>query len=86
MLTKEMLESMPQDTVFATGVVNEPGLYHIPVRWLAVRGGIADWAIYYHKEKMGIKYIRDCGDKCFTEEIIKKLVPCDEDAFKAYRH
>jgi len=86
MLTKEMLEAMPEGTVFATGVVNEPGLYKEPVRWLAVRGGIADWAIYYHKEAMGIAYIRDHGDKCFTKEIIKKLVPCDEDAFKAYRY
>ncbi len=86
MLTKEMLEAMPLDTIFATGVTTHKGLYKEPVRWLAVRGGIADWAIYYHEEAMGIKYIRDHGDKCFTEDIIKKLVPCDETAFKAYRY
>jgi hypothetical protein len=86
MLTKKMLEEMPPDTIFTTGVVNEPGLYAEPVRWLAVRGGIADWAIYYHKEESSITYVRDYGDKCFTKEIIKKLVPCDEDAFQAYRY
>lgn len=86
MLTKEMLEAMPPDTIFATGVVNEPGLYIAPVRWLAVRGGIWDWAIYYHKEESSMEFVRDHGDKCFTEEIIKKLVPCNEDAFKMYRY
>jgi len=86
MLTKEMLEAMPSDTIFATGVVNEPGLYREPVRWLAVSGGIADWAIYYHKEESSMSFIRNHGDKCFTKDIIKKLVPCNEDAFKAYRY
>lgn len=86
MLTKKMLEVMPPDTVFATGVVNEPGLYKEPVRWVAVRGGIWDWAIYYHKEESSIEFVRDHGDKCFTEEIIKRLVPCDETAFETYRY
>ena len=86
MLTKQMLEAMPDGTVFATGVTMNEGLHKEPVRWLAVKGGIADWAIYYHKEAMGIAYVRDYGGKCFTESIIKELVPCDEDAFKAYRY
>lgn len=86
MLTKEMLEAMPEDTAFATGVTTDRRLHEESVRWVAVRGGIADWAIYYHKESMGIKYIRDHGDKCFTKDIIKLLVPCDENASKAYRY
>ena len=86
MLTKKMLEAMPSGTVFATGVTANKGLHKEPVRWLATRGGIADWAIYYHKEAMGIAYIKDHGDKCYTKSIIKELVPCDEDAFKAYRY
>ena len=86
MLTKGMLEAMPPSTIFATGVVNEPGLYIEPVRWLAVRGGIADWAIYYHKEESSMAFVRDSGDKCFTKEIIKKLVPCNKGAFNAYRY
>lgn len=87
MLTKKMLEAMPPGTIFATGVVKEPQLYELSaVRWLAKRGGIADWAIYYHRKEYDAKWIKDYGDKCFTEEIIKRLVPCDEDAFKAYRY
>lgn len=86
MLTKKMLEAMPPGTVFATGVVSEPGLYMEPVRWLAKRGGIADWAIYYHRKEYELEWIKDYGDKCVTEKIIKKLVPCDEDTFKAYRY
>jgi len=86
MLTKEMLEAMPEDTVFATGITMNEGLYKEPVRWVAVRGGIADWAIYYHKERNSVQYVRECGDKCFTKEIIKDLVPCDDEAFKLYRY
>ena len=86
MLTKGMLEAMPSGTIFATGVTMNEGLYREPVRWLAVRGGIADWAIYYHKEESSITFIRASGDKCFTEKIIKELVPCNEEAFKAYRY
>ena len=86
MLTKEMLEVMPNGTIFATGVTLTRILYEEPVRWVAVRGGIADWAIYYHKEEMTCEYVRDYGDKCFTEDIIKYLVPCDDNAFQAYRY
>ena len=86
MLTKEMLDAMPPDTIFATGVTMNEGLYREPVRWVAVRGGIADWTIYYYKEESSIDYVRDYGDKCFTKNIIKELVPCNEDAFKAYRY
>ena len=86
MLTREMLGAMPPDTIFATGVTMNEGLYREPVRWVAVRGGIADWALYYHKEEKSVEYIRNQGDKCTTKDIIKYLVPCDEGAFEAYRY
>jgi len=86
MLTKEMLEAMPPETTFATGVTMNEGLYKEPVRWVAIRGGIPDWAIYYHKEEMPMDYVEKAGDKCFTKDIIKLLVPCDESAMKMYRY
>lgn len=81
-----MLEAMPPETAFATGVIHEPRLYKDPVRWVAIRGRIDDWAIYYHKEEFGIPYVMENGDKCFTKEVIKELVPCDDESFGAYRY
>ena len=56
------------------------------LRWVAVRGGIHDWAIYCHTSDKSVEYIRDMGDKVHNEATIKKLVPCDDEAFNMYRH
>lgn len=85
MLDKRMLEAMLPETIFATGVVKDGRLYKEPVRWIAIRGRIADWAIYYHKVEKSIAFVSMEGDKCFTKEVIRELVPCDDEAFKAYR-
>lgn len=86
LLTLADLKAMPPDTIFATGITEDPRPYNEPVRWLAVRGGIHDWAIYYHLPEKTIEWIRDHGDKCFTTPVIRELVPCDDEAFKMYRY
>jgi hypothetical protein len=53
MLDRKMLEDMPPGTIFADGVEDD-------YRWIAIRGGIADWAIYYD-EVDDINLIRDLG-------------------------
>jgi len=86
MLTLQMLKDMPSGTIFATGVTTDPRLYREEVKWLAKRGeGFHDWAIYYHLSNMSLDAIEREGDKCFTKEVIKELVPCDDEAFKLYR-
>lgn len=85
LLTLESLKEMKEGTVFVNGVVLDERLYHEPVRWLAKRGRIHDWAIYYHLEKSPLDWIERSGDKCFTEAVIRELVPCDDQAFKMYR-
>lgn len=86
MLTIAQLKSMPIGTVFATGVVFERRLYAGgEVRWIAKRGRIHDWTIYYHFSGYSIEYIAAVGDKCFTKELIRELVPCDDEAFAMYR-
>jgi hypothetical protein len=84
-LSLEDLKNMEPGTVFANGVTLDERLYHKPVRWLAKRGRIHDWAIYYHLEEKSLAWVETSGDKCFTEGVIKELVPCDEKAFKMYR-
>ena len=85
MLDKKMLEAMPMETIFAVGIVKDERLYKEPVGWVAIRGEIPDWAIYYHKEMYGFDYISKYGNKIFTKEVIKELVPCDRGAFNNYR-
>lgn len=72
--------------IFATGVVNEPVLHTQPVRWIAKVGdGFHDWAIYYHNESETIGYIKAYGNKVTTDGIIRKLVPCTDEALNCYR-
>ena len=71
------------------------------IKWVAIRGGIHDWAIYHsldtnfipsgfldnpgHLEISEQRITRE-GAKLHKEEDIKRFVPCDEEAFKMYRH
>jgi hypothetical protein len=94
MLTLQELKDMKPKTVFATGIVeNSPnGIYMTDhnvggkLLWVAKRGGIHDWCIYIHWEDRGLNYVITNGDKVTNEHNIKKLVPCDDEAFKMYRY
>lgn len=86
MLTLQQLKDMEPHTVFAQGVNLNLVLHSSPIRWVAVRGGIHDWAIYYHTEHSSYDFVRRNGDKVHTKEAITTLVPCDEEAYQQYRH
>ena len=93
MLTVKMLKEMKPGAIFARGeVVDSPlGINMIgsgrQLRWLAVRGmGIHDWAIYCHYAEYPWEFIRQSGDKVCRESHIRKLVLCDDKAFKMYRY
>ncbi len=95
MLTIEKLKAMTPGEVFAKGnVIDSPEGINVAgtgkeIKWVAVRGGIHDWAIYTDNPYMpqpDFKGVKQLGDKLHSEENIKKLVPCDSEAFKMYRH
>jgi len=52
--------------------------------WIARKGGIQDWAIYFSISE-DIDYTLNYGAKITKEEIIRELVPCDNETFKKYR-
>ncbi|OGY24255.1 MAG: hypothetical protein A2Y57_04190 [Candidatus Woykebacteria bacterium RBG_13_40_7b] len=95
MLTLKELKEMEPDTIFAQGEIkdspagiNMAGTGKV-MKWVAVRGGIEDWAIYCDnpfQPQLSYEGVRDYGDKLKMEEHIKKLVPCDDEAFKMYRY
>lgn len=83
MLTIKQLKEMKQDTIFASGIGIDG---RDRIRWVACRGGIHDWAIYYGRLEQSQDEIKRNGDKLFSEDKIKGFVPCDEEAFKMYRY
>jgi len=91
MLDAKMLADMPERTIFATGTIEDsPKGINMSnskrmLRWVAVRGGIDDWAIYIHLAEHTISYVRNYGDKVCGNGNIRKLVPCDNEALKKYR-
>ena len=91
MLTISQLKEMPPHTIFAEGAaMDNPFGIHATgsgklLRWVAIRGDIHDWAIYYHWFEKNSEWVARHGDKLHNEEIIKRLVPCDE-AYRFYRH
>lgn len=92
MLTKEILKAMNPNTIITSGTItdNPQGINMTNsgkmLRWVAVRGGIADWTIYTHWAIHHEDYIKAHGDKIYNPKYIRMLVPCNEEAFKAYRY
>lgn len=93
MLTLEKLKEIPPLTIIATGEIeNSPeGIYMTnsdigrKLRWVAKRGEIHDWTIYIHWADYGLLYALTNGDKIIRPDHIKKLVPCNDEAFAWYR-
>ena len=85
-LTLKQLKEMKPGEMFATGTGTYPEVVEGEIRWVAVRGkGYHDWCIYALRPNKSIEEIRHVGDKIFTESVIKRLVPCDDTAWKMYR-
>ena len=85
-LTVEKLKNMQPEERFARGTGTYPELTNKEIRWVAVRGGgTHDWSIYYHLVDKSEETIAREGDKCFTQSVIKRLVPCSDEAYALYR-
>ena len=91
MLTVKMLKDMPPKTMFASGTVEDsPEGVNLTnsgceLKWVAIRGGIWDWTIYIHFDEHTAEWIMRHGDKVYNPHNIRKLVPCDDEAFEMYR-
>jgi len=93
-------DSGPENLVNEKGKPDKKGKY-VKVNWVAIRGGIFDWAIYHsldarlessdflsgfvHLEASDERIARG-GAKLTREEEIRKFVPCDNEAFSMYRY
>ena len=84
-MTLENLKELPEHSVFATGIRFDDRLFREPVRWVAKRGYIHDWAIYYGDQAKSVEEITKWGSKLYSRNIIKDLVVCDEPMMEMYR-
>jgi hypothetical protein len=78
-LTVEKLKEMKPHTIFASGEL-------LKSKWVAARGGICDWAIYYGDINDSLTSIALQGDKIYDRELIEFLVPVDKEALLLYRN
>jgi hypothetical protein len=79
-LTLEQLKEM-KPGIFKTGEIGDYG-----TKWVAVRGGIHDWAIYHGPVDKQLEWIKRFGDKITEKTTIRSLVPCNDEAFAMYRY
>jgi len=90
-LTLDALKDMNPHEQFATGLtIDNPSGINMTnsdqlLRWVAVRGGMHDWAIYINWSYHSQDEVARNGDKITSEYNIKKLVSCTDEAFKMYR-
>jgi hypothetical protein len=88
MLTIEDLKSFASG-IFAARTFIDDGSFTqngLLLKMVAVRGNIYDWCIYVGKKEQSFEEIAKVGDKISGKYLIKRLVPCDEEAFKMYRY
>ncbi len=92
-LTLQRFESMAHGEIIARGLTIDDcdrgiGVANTghQIRWLAVKGGGNDWAIYYGLSYLDEDNIRRTGDKLYNKDNIRKCVPCEDELFKLYRY
>lgn len=93
-LTMEIFKAIEPGDIIASGMaLNSPEeLYMVDsnkgrvLKWVAKKGYGGDWAIYCYWANSSWDYVLRSGDKVHTIEHIQRLVPCDDDVLKKYRH
>ena len=83
MLTLKDLKEMEPGKIFANGLTQ---YMNTEIKWVAVRGGIHDWAIYFGHTDADLEEIKDNGDKMYERDMIKDLISCDDESFSMYRY
>ena len=92
-LTFDEFKKLEHGKVFATGILpnSSEGILVTnnggKLRWVAVKEGIEDWAVYFYWAKdSSIDFVKNHGNKVTTEEYIRRCVPCSNEVFDLYRY
>ena len=81
-LTKRMLQEAEPDSILMSGTCI---LWRERRKFVVVRGGIPDWAIYYGNPYQSDEEIAKHGDKITSLRTIQELICCDDDVLENYR-
>ena len=90
-LTAERLASFPNCAAFCVGTtVDSPDGVNMmntgkPLKFVAVKGDIEDWAIYVHWDYHDDIYVKAQGDKVTDLEAVKRVLTCSDSALRLYR-
>ena len=91
MMTIDKFRRIKPGEVFEQGVIeNTPdGIYMTDgggtLKYVAVKGGFDDWALYVHWAYHSWEYVRNCGDKVISEHHIRRVVDCSNEVYIKYR-
>lgn len=92
-ITKEMLEGKGSK-ILGTEITTDEQINYYgwgnpkkPLKVIAVKGQINDWAIYVESMEKTQSYeqVKDWGNKIHNKETIKLLVDCDKEVLERYR-
>lgn len=89
-LTAERLATFPNCAPFCIGTtVDSPDGVNVmntgkPLKFVAVKGGIEDWAIYVHWDYHDDLYVQRSGDKV-PIDAVQNLMTCSDSALRKYR-
>jgi hypothetical protein len=91
-ITLKKFLKLPPNRVFATGesVDSPEGLFMTgsgnPLRWVAVKGGNQDWALYTQQTHWSYEMVERNGDKVNDEANILRALEVSPKVLERYRH
>lgn len=93
-ITKEMLKEQGRKTL-GIGITKDKlinfygwGNPEKPLKIIAIKGFINDWALYVEsmEETQSYEQVKNVGNKIHSREVIKLLVDCDDEVLERYRN
>lgn len=84
MITEKQILESPAGTILLSGVANT-SIPNEAIKWVAVRGGGADWAVYMGDIEDDLDLIRTDGDKLYDKRKIQAWTGATDEAMRRYR-
>jgi len=81
----ETFDQVEPNQVMGQGEGMYPELHNERVKWIAIKGYGNDWAMYYHLASHTYDHVKQEGQKAFTENVVRHLVPCSDEVWAKYR-
>lgn len=84
MRVQQIADALPRQ-VFLSGSGVYPEISGIRIKWVAVRGNILDWAVYYDRVDVDEDIIARKGDKMYDQDLVARVTGATAACMKYYR-